>query len=107
MFIPRDRREIVFWTTLGHDLKVESQSCTGTHTGEDYLVVDVANLDQSRYFGDEEDITFKEEEIALKLASKPGSVSTARRGLGLHLSSSFSNYLARRQRSLTFSFVTQ
>jgi hypothetical protein len=70
MFIPIDRSEIVFWTTLSHDSKVESSSrrgsCAGTYTGEDHSM-DVANLDQSRLFEDEEDIMFKEEEIALNL----------------------------------------
>ena len=70
MFIPIDRREIVFWTTLCHDFKIESSSrrgsCTGTYTREDHLV-DVANLDQSRLFRDEEDITFKEEENGLEM----------------------------------------
>ena len=37
---------------------------TSTYMREDHLV-DVTNLDQSRLFRDEEDITFKEEGIAL------------------------------------------
>jgi hypothetical protein len=86
-----DGSKIVFWTTLDHDLKVESSSCRGfrnvTYTGEDHLV-DVVNLDKSRLFGVEEDITIKEEEIVLN-GFEMGfetrvSVST-RRDLGLYL----------------------
>ena len=91
MFISIDRREIVFWTALSHDFKVESSSrrssCTGTYTGKDYLV-DVANLDQSRLFGDEEDITFKEEEIALngfEIGFETWVAVSARKFSGLHL----------------------
>ena len=52
--------------------------------------MDVANLDQSRLFGDEEDITFKEEEVALngfEIGLETWMSISARRGLGLHLSS--------------------
>jgi hypothetical protein len=50
--------------------------------------MDVANLDQSRLFGDEEDITFKEEEIALngfEISFETWVSVSARRCLGLHL----------------------
>ena len=49
--------------------------------------MDVANFDQSRLFGDEEDITFKEEEIALngfEMGFETRVSVSARRGLGLH-----------------------
>ena len=50
--------------------------------------MDVANLDQSRLFGDEEDITFKEEEIALngfEIGFETWMSVSAGRDLGLHL----------------------
>jgi hypothetical protein len=50
--------------------------------------VDVANFDQGRYFGDEEDVTFKEEEIALngfEIGFETWMAVSARRGLGLLL----------------------
>jgi hypothetical protein len=36
--IPIDRYEIVFWTTLGHNFKIESSSCQSTYTGDNNLV---------------------------------------------------------------------
>jgi hypothetical protein len=63
-------------------------SCTDSYTGEDHLV-DVANFDQSREFRDEEDITFKEEEITLngfEISFVTWVSVSARRGLGFHLS---------------------
>ena len=87
VFIPVDRHEIVLWTTLGYDFKVEHLSsrgsCAGTYTREDHLV-DVTNFNQGRYFGDRKDITFMEEEIAsngFEIGFENWVSVSARRGL--------------------------
>ena len=87
MFIPIDRRKVVFWSTFGDYFEVKGSpgrsSCTGTHTGENHLV-DVANLDQSGLFGDKEDVTLKKEEIALngfEVGFETWVSVSARRGL--------------------------
>lgn len=57
----------MFQTSLGHDFKVKSLSYRAPVPAptREKILVDIANLNQSRLFGDGEDAIFKEEEIAL------------------------------------------
>ena len=68
MLLLVDRREAELRSTLCDDLDIEgsrSRSAhAGTNTGEDDLV-DVLDLDEGGLFADEEDVFFKQEEVAL------------------------------------------
>lgn len=58
----------MFWATLGDDFEIKGTGCGGTHAcpdaGEDDLV-DIGDFDEKWGFGDEEDVFFEEEEVAL------------------------------------------
>lgn len=68
VFLLVDRRERVLRSCLGDDLEIERTSGGSTHAranAREDTLVDIRELDERRLFGDEEDVFFEDEEIAL------------------------------------------